>query len=91
MNLVIGRMVFKLFPAMAIDTTVFKITPICISLCLLLSRPKAALLPCQVLVQVWLASIVLPVVSIFALVPHVTSIFVVEWAPYCLEMEHVEI
>lgn len=91
MKLVVGGMVFKLFPAVAIYTTVFKITSIGISLCLLLSRPKATLLPCRVLIQMGAASIILPVVSILALVPHMASHFVVEWAPDCLEMEHVEI
>ena len=39
----------------------------------------------------WFASEVLPVVSVLALVTLVVPVFVVEWAPDCFEMEHVEI
>ena len=90
-HFVVIRVVLFLFPAMTIYTAVLQVAAITVVFCLLLSAPKAALLLWQILVLVRLAPIVLPIVRVFALVTHMTSDFVIEWAPDSLEVEHVEV
>ena len=90
-HLVVVRVVLFLLPAMAVDTAVFQVAAITVVPCLLLSAPEAALLLGEVLVLVRLAPVVLPIVRVFALVALMTPNFVVEGAPDCLEVEHVEV
>ena len=90
-HLVVVRVVFFLLPAMAVDTAVFQVAAITVVPCLLLSAPEAALLLRGVLVLVRLAPEVLPIVRVFALVALMAPHFVVEGAPDCLEVEHVEV
>ena len=88
---VVIRMVFLLLPAMAVSTSVLQLASVDVSLRLLLRVPELALLFAFVVVQVRLASEVLPVACILALVSLVVLALVIEGTPDCLEVEHVEV
>lgn len=88
---VVIRMVFLLLPAMAVSTSVLQLASVEVSLRLLLRVPELALLFAFVVEQVRLASEVLPVVCILALVSLVVLALVIEGTPNCLEVEHVEV
>lgn len=84
-------MVLFLLPAVAVHAPVLQVAAIAVSLCLLLGRPESALLLVRVLIEMRLASVVLPIVCVLALVTHVAPQLVIERAPDSLEMEHVEV
>ena len=88
---VVIRMIFLLFPAMAIPTSILQLASIRVSLCLFLRIPELALLSAFIVKQVRLASEVLPVVRILTLVSLMFLVLVVERTPDCLEMEHVKV
>lgn len=88
---VVVWVVLSFLPAVTVDAAVLKVTPITVGLRLLFSAPEAALLSGRVLVDVWLASEVLPVVCIFTFVALMTLYLVIEGAPDRLEVKHVEV
>ena len=53
--------------------------------------PELATLLCVVLEDMWLATEVLPVVSVLAFFTEVFFAIVVKRAPNCLEVEHIEV
>ena len=91
MHSIIFRMVLLLLPAVTVHATVLKVAAIAVSFSLLFGAPVAALLLARILVDVRLAAVVLPIMSVFALIAHVATHFIIEWAPNCLEMKHVEV
>ena len=88
---VIVRMVFLFFPTMTIFTSVFQLTSIEICFSLFFCVPELALLSAFILKKMWLASEVLPVVRILALIPLMALVLIVERAPNCLEVEHIKV
>lgn len=91
MHPVIIRMVLLFLPAVTMHATVFKVTAVAVSSGLLFCTPETTLLLADILVNVWLAAIVLPVMRILTLIAHMTPHFVIERTPDCLEVEHVEV
>ena len=91
LHFIVVRVILKLLPAVTIDASIFEITSICISFCLLLGRPETALILSLVLEEMRLAPVVLPVVSIWTLISLMTAGLVIKRAPDCLKVEHVEV
>ena len=90
-SLVVEVVVLLLFPPMTASASVFEFATISVSLGLIFGMPESALDAPVVFIDMWFAPEVLPVVSVLALVSLVVPVLVVEWAPDCFEMEHVEI
>ena len=90
-HLVVIGVVLFFFPAVAVHASVLQVTAVAVRFCLLLCAPEPTLLLCRIVIHVRLAPVVLPIVSILALVPLVTPHFIVEWAPDRLEVEHVKV
>ena len=90
-DFVVVKVVLFFFPAVTILASVFKLTPVRVCLSLLLGAPELALILATVLVYVGLPSEVLPVVRVDTLVPEVVFALLIEGAPYCLKVEHVEV
>ena len=91
LDLVMNWMILFFFPAVTVHASVLKVTAVAISFCLLLGAPELTLLFCGIIVDVRLASKVLPIMSVLTLVPLMAFYFVVERAPDCLEVEHVKV
>ena len=91
MDFVVVRVVLFLLPSVAVNTAVFKVTAISIDPCFFLGGPKVALLSRRILVDVRLAAEVLPIVGILTFITHVAPHLVVERAPDCLEVKHIEV
>ena len=91
MDFVVVRVVLFLLPSVAVNTAVFKVAAISIDPCFFLGGPKVALLRRRILVDVRLAAEVLPIVGILTFITHVAPHLVVERAPDCLEVKHIEV
>ena len=76
---------------MTISTSVFQLTPIEICFCLFFCVPELALLSSFIFKEVRLASEVLPVMCIFTLITLVVLVLIIERAPDCFEVEHIEV
>ena len=76
---------------MAIETSVFKLAAIRVSLGLLFSVPIPALLLAIVLEDMGSPAEVLPVMSIDTFISQMVSTLLIERTPECLEMEHVKV
>ena len=76
---------------MAILASILQLASIKVSLGLFLGFPEFALIFAFVIVQARLASEVLPVVCVLTLVALMILVLIIERAPDCLEMEHVEV
>ena len=88
---VIVRMVFLFFPTMTILASVFQLTPVEIGFSLFFCVPELALLSTFILEEMRLAAEVLPVMCIFTLIPLMVLVLIIERAPDCFEVEHVEV
>ena len=90
-NLVAVGVVLFFLPAVAVNAAILQVAPVAVRLGLLLRTPEAALFSRRVFVDMGLAAEVLPVVRVLTLIALVAPHFVVERAPDCLKVEHVEV
>ena len=89
--LVVYRVVLLLLRTMRVLTSVLKLTsyPKCLEVCVF--DPSFTGNLSVIRKKMWLATEVLPVVGILTLFSIVAFGVIVEWAPYCLKVEHVEV
>jgi hypothetical protein len=87
-ELVVFRVVLKLFPSMRMITSVLILAPISVIAYILLRTPVTALL-FSIIIQLWLPSKILPVMCINTLITLVFC-FIVR-TPNSLKMEHIEV
>ena len=89
--LIVVLVVLLLLPAMRVLASVLQFAPFPIHLNFSASVPSFAANLTAVCKDMWFTAEVLPVVGVLASFTEVVLAVVIEWAPNCLEVEHVEV
>ena len=89
--LIVFLMILLLLHTMRVLTSVLKFASHIILLVLHVFDPSFTCNLSVIREDVWLATVVTPVVGVLTLLSIVIPAFVIEWAPDCLKVENVEV